>query len=258
MTNNTYIYHYNTISLANKYVYFHKTLTMKQNLSIKEWAEDDRPREKAVQKGIAALSNAELLAILLGSGNGNESAIQLSQRILISVNNNLNELAKLSLQDLINNFKGVGIAKGVTIQAAIELGKRRAATDSLQRNTIRTSQDVYDLFQPFLIDLPHEELWIACVNHANQVIDKQRISQGGISETAVDIRLILKKALSVLASGLVLCHNHPSGNLRPSRADNELTKRVQEATRILNIRLLDHLIITDKRYYSYMDEGKIG
>ncbi|HBK28344.1 MAG TPA: hypothetical protein DDZ04_00115 [Parabacteroides sp.] len=230
---------------------------MKQNLSIKEWAEDDRPREKAVQKGIASLSTVELLAILLGSGSGDESAIQLAQRILNSVSNNLNELAKLSLSDLIANFKGVGVAKGVTIQAAIELGKRRAVSDTLARNMVRGSRDVYDIFLPFVMDLPHEELWMACVNHSNQIVDKQRISQGGISETAADIRLILKKAISALATGIVLCHNHPSGSIRPSRADDDLTKRVGQAAKIMNIRLLDHLIIGGKKYYSYADEGKL-
>ena len=230
---------------------------MKQNLSIKEWAEDDRPREKAVQKGIASLSTVELLAILLGSGSGDESAIQLAQRILNSVSNNLNELAKLSLPDLIANFKGVGVAKGVTIQAAIELGKRRAVSDTLARNMVRGSRDVYDIFLPFVMDLPHEELWMACVNHSNQIVDKQRISQGGISETAADIRLILKKAISALATGIVLCHNHPSGSIRPSRADDDLTKRVGQAAKIMNIRLLDHLIIGGKKYYSYADEGKL-
>lgn len=230
---------------------------MKQNLSIKEWAEDDRPREKAVQKGIASLSTVELLAILLGSGSGDESAIQLAQRILNSVSNNLNELAKLSLPDLIANFKGVGVAKGVTIQAAIELGKRRAVSDTLARNMVRGSRDVYDIFLPFVMDLPHEELWMACVNHSNQIVDKQRISQGGISETAADIRLILKKAISALATGIVLCHNHPSGSIRPSRADDDLTKRVGQAAKIMNIRLLDHLIIGGKKYYSYADDGKL-
>jgi len=230
---------------------------MKHNLSIKEWAEDDRPREKAVQKGIASLSTVELLAILLGSGSGDESAIQLAQRILNSVSNNLNELAKLSLPDLIANFKGVGVAKGVTIQAAIELGKRRAVSDTLARNMVRGSRDVYDIFLPFVMDLPHEELWMACVNHSNQIVDKQRISQGGISETAADIRLILKKAISALATGIVLCHNHPSGSIRPSRADDDLTKRVGQAAKIMNIRLLDHLIIGGKKYYSYADEGKL-
>lgn len=230
---------------------------MKHNLSIKEWAEDDRPREKAVQKGIASLSTVELLAILLGSGSGDESAIQLAQRILNSVSNNLNELAKLSLPDLIANFKGVGVAKGVTIQAAIELGKRRAVSDTLARNMVRGSRDVYDIFLPFVMDLPHEELWMACVNHSNQIVDKQRISQGGISETAADIRLILKKAISALATGIVLCHNHPSGSIRPSRADDDLTKRVGQAAKIMNIRLLDHLIIGGKKYYSYADDGKL-
>ncbi len=226
-------------------------------LSIKEWAEDDRPREKVLQKGVSALSNAELLAILISSGNNEESAIQLSQRILNSVNNNLYGLGRLSLKDLVTNFKGIGVAKGVTILAALELGKRRAATDPLVRDVVRSSKDVYDALYPILSDLPHEELWALFLNRSNRVIDKQKLSQGGISETTFDMKILLKFAVNALASGIVLCHNHPSGNLRPSQADDQLTRRVSQAVKLLDIQLFDHLIIAENRYYSYSDEGKL-
>lgn len=226
-------------------------------LSIKEWAEDDRPREKVLQKGVSALSNAELLAILISSGNNEESAIQLSQRILNSVNNNLYGLGRLSLKDLVTNFKGIGVAKGVTILAALELGKRRAATDPLVRDVVRSSKDVYDALYPILSDLPHEELWALFLNRSNRIIDKQKLSQGGISETTFDMKILLKFAVNALASGIVLCHNHPSGNLRPSQADDQLTRRVSQAVKLLDIQLFDHLIIAENRYYSYSDEGKL-
>lgn len=226
-------------------------------LSIKEWAEDDRPREKVLQKGVSALSNAELLAILISSGNNEESAIQLSQRILNSVNNNLYGLGRLSLKDLVTNFKGIGVAKGVTILAALELGKRRAATDPLVRDVVRSSKDVYDALYPILSDLPHEELWALFLNRSNRIIDKQKLSQGGIAETTFDMKILLKFAVNALASGIVLCHNHPSGNLRPSPADDQLTRRVSQAVKLLDIQLFDHLIIAENRYYSYSDEGKL-
>lgn len=226
-------------------------------LSIKEWAEDDRPREKVLQKGVSALSNAELLAILISSGNNEESAIQLSQRILNSVNNNLYGLGRLSLKDLVTNFKGIGVAKGVTILAALELGKRRAATDPLVRDVVRSSKDVYDALYPILSDLPHEELWALFLNRSNRIIDKQKLSQGGIAETSFDMKILLKFAVNALASGIVLCHNHPSGNLRPSQADDQLTRRVSQAVKLLDIQLFDHLIIAENRYYSYSDEGKL-
>ena len=226
-------------------------------LSIKEWAEDDRPREKVLQKGVSALSNAELLAILISSWNNEESAIQLSQRILNSVDNNLYGLGRLSLKDLVTNFKGIGVAKGVTILAALELGKRRAATDPLVRDVVRSSKDVYDALYPILSDLPHEELWALFLNRSNRIIDKQKLSQGGIAETTFDMKILLKFAVNALASGIVLCHNHPSGNLRPSQADDQLTRRVSQAVKLLDIQLFDHLIIAENRYYSYSDEGKL-
>lgn len=226
-------------------------------LSIKEWAVDDRPREKALRNGISSLSNAELLAILIGSGSSDESAIQLSQRILSSVENNLHSLGRLSLRDMISRFKGIGMAKGVTILAAMELGRRRAATDPVVRDIIRSSRDVYDLLFPLLADLPHEELWALFLNRSQRIIDKQKLSQGGIAETSFDMKLLLKYAINALASGIILCHNHPSGNLRPSHADDQLTRHVAQAVKLMDMQLLDHVIIADNRYYSYSDEGKL-
>lgn len=226
-------------------------------LSIKEWAVDDRPREKALRNGISSLSNAELLAILIGSGSSDESAIQLSQRILSSVENNLHSLGRLSLRDMISRFKGIGMAKGVTILAAMELGRRRAATDPVVRDIIRSSRDVYDVLFPLLADLPHEELWALFLNRSQRIIDKQKLSQGGIAETSFDMKLLLKHAINALASGIILCHNHPSGNLRPSHADDQMTRRVAQAVKLMDMQLLDHVIIAENRYYSYSDEGKL-
>lgn len=227
-------------------------------LSIKEWAEADRPREKMLLHGAAALSDAELLAILIGSGNSEESAVQLSQRILRSVRDNLNALAKLTFTELITGFKGIGEAKAITICAALELGKRRGAAEALQRERIGSSRDAYLLFQGLLCDLPHEELWVALTNRNNRLIRRVKISQGGVSESSADMRLILKAALEALASGMVLCHNHPSGNLRPSPQDDRLTDRVRQAAKLMDIHLLDHIILSDTGYYSYADEGRLG
>lgn len=229
----------------------------KEILSIKEWAEEDRPREKMLLKGISSLSDAELIAILIGSGNKNETAVQLSQRILFSVNNNLNALGKRSIRELISGFKGIGEAKAITICAALELGRRRAQSEPEVRNTIQSSKDAYHLFYPLLCDLPHEELWIALLNRSNKVVEKTRISQGGTSETTADLRIILKAAITNLAAGIVLCHNHPSGALRPSTQDDALTRRLATSAKLLDIRLLDHIIVTDSSYYSYADEGRI-
>lgn len=232
-------------------------MKIRERISIKEWAEEDRPREKMLQKGASALSDAELIAILIGSGNNEESAVQLSQRILHSVHNNLNALAKLSIKELTSGFKGIGEAKAVTICAALELGKRRNTSEVLQRESIYSSQDAFALFQSTLRDLPHEELWVALLNRTNKLIRKVKISQGGISESSADIRLILKTAIESLASGLILCHNHPSGNLRPSQEDNTLTEHVRKAARLMDLTLLDHIILADNNYYSYADEGKL-
>ena len=233
-----------------------------KKLTIKDWAGDDRPREKVLLRGITSLSNAELLAILIGSGNNDESAIQLSQRILNTVNNNLYAFGKLSLSELTKRCKwmvveGIGVAKGVTILAALELGRRRREAEPAVRLQITCSRDVYDLFFPLLADLPHEEFWVAYLNRSNRVIDKVKLSQGGVSETVADIKILLKGALNLLASGMVLCHNHPSGTLRPSSADDQLTRRIQQAAKLLDIQVVDHLILAENRYYSYADEGRL-
>ena len=226
-------------------------------MKIKEWAEEDRPREKMLLKGVASLSDAELLAILIGSGNSNETAVQLSQRILNTADNNLNALAKLTIRELISGFKGIGEAKAITICAALELGKRRNLSDPVLSQSIRSSHDAYSLFHPLLCDLPHEELWIALTNRAGKVTGKTRISQGGTAETSADLRIILKTAINALAAGIILSHNHPSGSLRPSREDDCLTEQLDKAAKIMNIRLIDHVILTDGKYYSYADEGRI-
>lgn len=226
-------------------------------LSIKEWAEEDRPREKMLQKGASVLSDAELIAILIGSGNNEETAVQLSQRILHSVNNNLNTLGKRSINELTSGFKGIGEAKAVTICAAMELGKRRETSEASPQDAIRSSKDSYLLFRTQLCDLPYEELWIALTNPLNKVIQKVKISQGGVNQTSVDIRLVLKAAINALASGIILCHNHPSGSLRPSTHDDALTERIQKAAKLMDIRILDHIILSDSGYYSYADEGRL-
>lgn len=226
-------------------------------MKIKEWAEEDRPREKMLLKGVASLSDAELLAILIGSGNNDETAVQLSQRILGSVNNNLNALGKLSIKELTSGFKGIGLVKAITINAALELGKRRGTSSPDQRITIRTSRDAYLLFYPLLCDLPHEELWIALTNRASHIIGKVKISQGGIGETSADLCIILKAAIHALASGMIVCHNHPSGSIRPSKQDDLLTSRLQKAAKLIEITLLDHIILSDGNYYSYSDEGRL-
>ncbi|MDR2138039.1 MAG: DNA repair protein RadC [Tannerella sp.] len=227
-----------------------------ERLRIREWAVEDRPREKTLLKGISSLSNAELLAILIGSGNTHETAVQLSQRILNSVSNNLNALGKMSVKELMT-FNGIGEAKAIAIVAAMELARRRGEADPLQRASIRSSEQVFQLFYPLLCDLPHEEFWIAMTNRSGKVIEKVKISQGGTSEATVDLRLILKAAINTLCSGLLLCHNHPSGTLKPSRQDDALTFDVQKAAQLLGIRLLDHLILCDNKYYSYADEGRL-
>ncbi len=225
-------------------------------LNIKDWAEDDRPREKMLSKGIDALSDAELLAILIGSGNAEETAVGLMQRILASVSNNLNELGKLSVQDLCR-FKGIGPAKAIAIASALEIGKRRKLAEAKERKTISSSADAYELFHPILCDLPVEEFWVLYLNQSHKIIDQVRISIGGITETSADVRNILREALLKRATSLILCHNHPSGNPRPSNADNRLTENVRQASKLMNIHLCDHLIVCDGVYYSYADEGQL-
>ena len=227
-----------------------------RRLRIKELANDDRPREKALQKGVASLSDAELIAILLRSGSTEDTAIQLSQKILSKVSNNLNALGKLSVKELMAH-KGVGEAKALAIAAAMELGRRKGFAEPEKRDSIRSSHDAFLLFYPILCDLLYEELWIAMTNTASKVIDKVKISQGGIGETTADLRLIMKEAINTICHGIILCHNHPSGNIQPSSQDNILTARVGKVAQLMNIQLLDHIIISDKYYYSYADEGRL-
>lgn len=226
-------------------------------LSVKHWSPDDQPREKLLLKGVNALSDAELLAILLGSGNTEESVVQLSQRILRSVDNNLNHLGKLSIKNLISNFKGIGEAKAISIIAALELGKRRRSSEVISLGKIRFSKDIYELFHPILADLYHEEFWVLFLNRANKMIDKIRLSQGGISETLVDNRILYKEALARLCSNVIICHNHPSGNTKPSKQDEVITLKIKEGLKLLDIHLIDHVIICDQEYYSFADEGKL-
>lgn len=225
-----------------------------KKLKIKDWSEEDRPREKLLTKGIAALSDAELVAILIHSGNREETAVELSQKILRSVQNNLHELGKLSVRDL-KKFKGVGEAKAIAIVAAMELGKRRASKAVIEKKQITKSSDVFELFSPQLGDLPYEEFWVLFLNRSNRLIEKQKISQGGISGTVTDVRIILRHAIEVQASSMVVCHNHPSGGLKPSQSDIDITKKLSEAGKIMDVKLLDHLIVTDTSFFSFADEG---
>jgi len=226
------------------------------SFSIKNWNEDDRPREKLLLKGRVALSDAELIAILIGSGSRNESAVSLSQRILASANNNLNELGRLSISELMQ-FKGIGEAKAISIAAAMELGRRRRAAEALERKKITSSDSVFDFLQPIMGELPHEEFWILYLNNSNKIIKSAQLSKGGITGTVVDVRLAFKEALQLGAVGIILAHNHPSGTLRPSHADIQLTKKLKTAGESLDIKVLDHLIITEKAYFSFADENML-
>ena len=227
-----------------------------KKINISEWALDDRPREKMMMKGIVSLSNAELLAILIGSGNQDETAVDLCQRILQNSENDLNKLGKCTTDELCE-FKGIGEAKAISIAAALELGRRRSQSKVMHKKKIASGKDVYEYFHPIINDLPYEELWMLLLNRANKIIDRKKVSQGGVSDTIVDIRLILKPAIVSLASGIILCHNHPSGQSRPSKQDDILTLRLKEASVMLNIKLLDHIIIAEDSYYSYSDEGRL-
>ncbi|WP_282017411.1 RadC family protein [Salegentibacter mishustinae] len=221
---------------------------------IKFWAEDDRPREKLLQKGKVSLSDAELIAILIGSGSRNESAVQLSKRILASTGNQLSELGKLSVKKLCE-FKGIGPAKAVSIVAAMELGRRRRTEEALEKKKITSSASVFELMQPIIGELYHEEFWIIYLNNSNKVIEQLQLSKGGITGTLVDVRITLRKALEVGATSIILAHNHPSGTLRPSEADKQLTQKLKTAAQSLDIKVLDHLIVTEKSYFSFADEG---
>lgn len=229
---------------------------VKQKLTINRWAEEDRPREKMISRGIDALTDAELLGILIGSGNTEETAVELMRRVLAACDNNLNELGKWTYRNF-SDFKGIGPAKATTIMAAMELGKRRKLQEIKERQQIVSSYDVYRIFHPILCDLPQEEFWILLLNQSNKVIDKVRISTGGIDGTYADVRSILREALLQRATGIILCHNHPSGSPNPSMSDKRLTMSIQEGARTMNIRVSDHVIVCDGKYYSFADEGDI-
>lgn len=225
-------------------------------LPISKWAEDDRPREKLMLKGKSHLSKAELIAILIGSGNKEESAVQLAQSILNAVDNNLAELSNLTLSDL-KKFKGIGEAKAISIMAALELGKRRLSEDVIIRKKVKSSQDAFQILYAELSDKKYEEFWVLLLDRANQVIQKVNISEGGIAGTVADPKKIFKVVLDMNASSIILAHNHPSNNLKPSQNDVDLTKKLKSAAKLLDIDVLDHLIIGNDSYFSFADESMI-
>lgn len=225
-------------------------------MAIKEWAEDERPREKMMRNGVEALSNAELLAVLVGSGSVEDSAVSLMQKVLAACDNSIRELSKKTVDELCV-FKGIGPVKAVTIMAACELWKRRRDDDAPERKKISCSVDIYNFFYEKMCDLQVEECHTLLLNQSNRVIESVKISSGGLSDTSVDIRCILREALLKRATGVALCHNHPSGNVRPSRQDDCLTEQLSKACGTMNIRFLDHVIFTDGVHYSYQDEGRL-
>ncbi|MEO9869961.1 RadC family protein [Ekhidna sp.] len=230
---------------------------MKDNrLTIKSWAEEDRPREKLLLKGKSALSEAELIAILIGSGNKDQTAVELAQHILNQCENNLSSLARLSVKDL-QKFKGIGGAKAISIVAALEVGRRRKEVEPSKRVKIKASKDAYNLLKGDLMDLNHEEFWLILLKRNNEVIKKEMISRGGVSGTVVDAKIIFKRALEETASGIILAHNHPSGNLKASTEDINLTNRLKQAGNSLDITVLDHLILTNEGFFSFADEGQL-
>lgn len=222
------------------------------SLSIKHWSTDDRPREKLVHKGKSVLSDSELLAILIGSGSRNESAVELSKRILASVGNNLNELGKLSIKQLMR-FKGIGEAKAVTIAAAMEVGRRRRGEKASKITSINSSRDAFEFLNPIIGELQHEEFWILYLNNANKILHSSQLSKGGLTGTLVDVRIVMKEALELGSVALILAHNHPSGTLKPSKADIEVTQKLKMASAALDIKILDHIIVTERDYYSFSD-----
>lgn len=231
--------------------------TDEKRLTIREWSEDDRPREKMLRKGTSSLSDAELLAILIGSGNRDESAVELARRIMRECDDNINELARLTIADLCKKFKGIGEAKAITIRAALELGKRRKTSDFLERKQILSSRDLFEVFEPLLIDLVHEEFWIVFMNGANKVLSTNKLTQGGIQQTIVDVPLLLKMSLERLAQSIAVAHNHPSGQNKPSNEDENITRRIKQGCDAIGIRLLDHIIVARGKYYSFADDGKL-
>jgi len=225
-------------------------------LNINQWAEEDRPREKMERLGAEALSDAELLAILVGSGSTKEDAVSLMKRILSDCNNNLNTLGKLSIRDLCQ-YNGIGPAKAITIMAACELGKRRQLEKAEERPELSTATRIYNHMHPVMQDMDVEEFWVLYLNQAHRLIKKTRISHGGISEVSVDVRIIMREAVLCNATIIVACHNHPSGSIRPSRQDDALTQQLKQACDVMRLYLMDHVIVADGQYFSYHEEGKL-
>ena len=224
--------------------------------SIKSWSVNDRPREKFIQKGKETLSDTELIAILIRSGTRDRSALVVARDIMLLANDNLSSLAKMNINDFIS-VKGIGNTKAITLMAALELGRRRRLSEAEQRAVVSSSKDAYDLMKPLLEDLEIEQFWVLYLNNANKVLAKLNLSIGGITATLVDVRLLLKRALELNSTGLILCHNHPSGTLRASEADCKLTEKVKVSAKLMDIQLLDHIIVTDQSYFSFADEGRI-
>ena len=245
--------------LKNSYIASYKEKVMAGNyIPISSWAEDDKPREKMLLKGVAALSTNELLAILIRSGSGGESALDLSRRILTDASNDLNALARLSVSDFMNRYKGVGMAKAASIIAAMELGRRRALSTAREEPALTTSRDLYDYLQPLIGDLDHEEFWVVTLSSACRIKSCDRLFSGGIESTIIDIRMIFRKVLESKACSIVIAHNHPSGNPEPSKDDLLFTKRVWEAGALVDIPLLDHIVIGDQQYFSFRQEGLLS
>lgn len=227
------------------------------NLSIKSWAVEDRPREKMRYNGSQSLTDAELLAILIGSGNKENSAVELGRLLLNQNNNDLYQLGRQSVDELKKQVKGIGEAKAITIMAALELGRRRKLAEVDDKKQISSSKDAYDILHISMEDLPHEEVWVLYLNRANKVIEKRKLHQGGVAGTVMDVKIIMKEAIGRLACAMIIAHNHPSGNTVPSTEDIRITKRLKEAGDILEVSVLDHLIIGERKYYSFADEGKM-
>lgn len=224
--------------------------------SIKSWAEEDRPREKMLLKGRSSLSDAELIAIILGSGSRDESAVSLAKRLLSSVNHNLHELGKVSLVDMMR-FKGIGEAKAISIAAALEIGRRRSITAPQFKPKITSSAEAYDLIKSTISDMAHEEMWLILLNRGNKLIKKTKMSSGGSTATIVDVKMILKAVIDAQAQSIILVHNHPSGSLAPSRADIEITNKIKEAAKYFDLTVMDHIIVAETGYYSFVDDGRL-
>lgn len=255
-TNKYFLYIYESRKKRDDLHIYKSTTMNNRKLNIKDWAEEDRPREKLMIQGVSSLSDSELLAILIGSGNKDETAVELAQRILHSEANNLNRLGKLSINEL-TRFRGIGEAKAITIVAALELGKRRNTSEKEISPQVCHSKDIYNIMLPRLTDIPHEEVWILLLNQSNKIIKKYQVSKGGISSSTFDTRIVMKVAIDSLASSIILCHNHPSGNIKPSNEDDNITQKLKKACSIMDINLLDHVIIGEQNYYSYRDHDRI-